>query len=129
MKSSILNKNKDAVKLLSLKDKPLEEIFGMKFEPLSNLKGLNALKAFASKHKESCVFSRGKESVEFSTEDATFAIRTDLNEDLETVFKGTITTYCPKQELFGTTYTKSFEKCLAQLAEGCKAAYKIEETN
>lgn len=71
----------------------LSTLFG---EPIEAKTGRAELLAFAAEYPLETTVHGDGDSVTFDTEDVTYEIRHDLNEELEVIFVGSLITYCPQ---------------------------------
>jgi hypothetical protein len=78
--------------------------------------GAVQLEEFARNHADYAELEGGV--LHLRTEDMTITIRHDLDEKLELVFIGTITTYCPQRVLFDTGCRPSIDNVLSHLKAG-----------
>lgn len=78
------------------------------------------LRRFARKYPLEVTLNDGETVATFETEDMTFSIRIDQNENLDDIFVGTITSYCPQTVQFDTGPRSSMDECLKHLIVGAQ---------
>lgn len=76
------------------------------------------LRRFAKKYPLEVTLNAEQTEATFETEDWQFKIRADQNEELQDVFIGTITAFCPERVLYRTVYSQDINVVLASLAVG-----------
>lgn len=91
----------------------LAATLGIPLETLGT--GALALREFHKKFPNETVLDDENGTVTFGTEDMTFELSTDLNEDLDTVYKTTATTYCPKEVLFDSDWVFGIDEAIEAL--------------
>jgi hypothetical protein len=89
-------------------------------QPLNVNRARQRLQQLVDKYPDEMTLSIEADEITFGTDDVSFAIRADIDENLNTVYQGTITTYCPTVTTF-TEYVSSPAKALAELRTLLKA--------
>lgn len=78
------------------------------------------LRDFARKYPSYIRYDEQEEILTFSTEDILFRIRHDFNEEVEVVYVGTITSFCPETVLYTTGTCSGVDIAFSRLQEGWK---------
>lgn len=108
------------------KDTKISTILGVDLDPVDA--GYLALKKFAEEHADEVVFSEEGPAITFSVDDMTFKVRADTDEDFNTVYQSTATTYFPTTTVFESDYVGSIDEAIFALAEFCQNDF-VEAAN
>lgn len=104
------------------KSKTLSEFFGISIEKLPV--GLIKLREFVVKYPTEVYLDEENLCVTWNTEQQVFTLYADLNEDLNTVYKLTVTEFAPTRILFDSGFHTSIEKCLKSSKAGVATLYQ-----
>lgn len=78
------------------------------------------LRRFARKYPLEVTINADETEAVFETEDQTYKIRIDQNENLDDIYVGTIVSYCPQTVEFDTGPRSSLDECLKHLIVGAQ---------